>query len=1224
MKIVLRKSALSSIGTFLASLALLPAAQIDWQPSVDMYQGATNTDFIFTTGTQVLAVNPSDPDNGTITLNGVSFLRADLPALQSGVTANGVTLTMGPDSDGDDISGLAGPGTFGDGSFSGNTDLANVIGGATYGHATLTFSGLTVGSSYAIQVLANDARSSRHDGYKMNFSDGTTDVPTSIVNGTSGQADLNNSDSAGGGEESGDSIIGSFIADSSTQSFEIEGRLDGNINAGRAQINAIQIREIPPIIEAENFTAMSGVVIEPDKGATTDSIGFLTHGDWAEYLVNVPAPGSYRFIFSAASNSAGGQVEIASNGTTIGSATIPRTNGWDNWQPFSGDVTFTASGSQTIRLNFVSATNTASLFNLDSFSFETIERELLTIGSTQKQKMRYGMDYERLWYWTGGLNSSERDQVARWSVVDADVDFIRVAVNGGYELTEGTYNLSAYTNKIIPMMQEMQQANPNIKFFASPRPLDEAADNVAWQPYPQWVTGSTGSNSNHDFDWENCAEYLIRYLLLMKSYGFEISFLDITNEWQSNGSGGRVTQDDMDNIHNYLHVTYFANPWNYSGVDSTLFLVPSDIPEIIAPSSWNYSQGRSWIANLDSGDREAISIAASHNTDRTGDAASFAETARDELGDDVEIWNTELHGWKSTSSENETTSFYYYLEAIRAGFGGINGWLAIGTRNQGHSYILNPSGTPTRNVKYHIFQKMASTANYGHALDILDEPVDLLINSSTDDDNIPRNVAAFIKGNLMTVWVINENSTPVPLKISTAGQTIGETTVRRTRWTDPDDVEGFVTYENITSDTTFNSSIPGESVCCFEIVLGTEDFATAQIEAEDFSHQWGTSLETGNDGTTTEQNMANISDGDFSRYGGVALAENSTVSFRVARPSGRPNGSIVVREGSADGPILGQIAVPVTGNWQVYETVETQLINDAGIYNLYLEFEEDGTTGNAFTNFNWFSVNDVNASPVTGLTATATGTSQINLAWDANNGADSYKLKRSTTSNGLFTTIAIGLTGTSYSDTGLASAQQYYYIISAIQTGTEGPGSSTASASTTLAAPTNLVATTAGGNTINLTWNASPGATTYRIRRSTTSGGSFTPIGVSGTTSYSNTGLTVGTTYYYAVEGINSSGLSLPSAEASAILIQAITPQNLIVSDPTTTNVDQPIGTLSFTIAQSGNGLIHQVQWSDTLEDDSWTDLGAPLTGTGGALDLDVAFPTALSKRFYRVKVSLP
>ena len=295
----------------------------------------------------------------------------------------------------------------------------------------------------------------------------------------------------------------------------------------------------------------------------------------------------------------------------------------------------------------------------------------LIVGTTKQQKMRFGMDYERLWYWTNSLNATERDLVAKWSAIDTRIDYIRVAINSAYELEEGNFNLSAYTNKIIPMMQEMQEANPDIKFFASPRPLNEAVSGAAWQPYPRWITGDPG-NGSFNFDWENCAEYLERYILLMKSYGFKISFLDLTNEWQNPGGSGRITTGDVRDISEYLK----AN------------LDPADMPLIIAPSSWNYVQGSNFINDLwTNRRREAVDIAACHNTDRSGTAQQFADTVRNVLGADTEIWNTEVHGWKSTSGENETTSFYYYLEKIRAGFSGLNGWLAIGTTNQGLSLI---------------------------------------------------------------------------------------------------------------------------------------------------------------------------------------------------------------------------------------------------------------------------------------------------------------------------------------------------------------------------------------------------------------------------------------------------------------------------------------------------------------------------------------------------------
>jgi hypothetical protein len=83
-------------------------------------------------------------------------------------------------------------------------------------------------------------------------------------------------------------------------------------------------------------------------------------------------------------------------------------------------------------------------------------------------------------------------------------------------------------------------------------------------------------------------------------------------------------------------------------------------------------------------------------------------------------------------------------------------------------------------------------------------------------------------------------------------------------------------------------------------------------------------------------------------------------------------------------------------------------------------------------------------------------------------------------------------------------------------------------------APTGLTAT-AGNQQVTLNWNASDGATSYNVKRSTTSGGSYSTIatGVT-TTSYTNTGLVNGTTYYYVVSAVNANGESPNSNEASA------------------------------------------------------------------------------------------
>jgi cellulose 1,4-beta-cellobiosidase len=67
-----------------------------------------------------------------------------------------------------------------------------------------------------------------------------------------------------------------------------------------------------------------------------------------------------------------------------------------------------------------------------------------------------------------------------------------------------------------------------------------------------------------------------------------------------------------------------------------------------------------------------------------------------------------------------------------------------------------------------------------------------------------------------------------------------------------------------------------------------------------------------------------------------------------------------------------------------------------------------------------------------------------------------------------------------------------------------------------------------------LSWNASTGATNYNVKRSTTSGGGYVTIASPATMNYTDTAVTNGTTYYYAVSAVNSQGESTNSSWVSA------------------------------------------------------------------------------------------
>jgi cellulose 1,4-beta-cellobiosidase len=114
---------------------------------------------------------------------------------------------------------------------------------------------------------------------------------------------------------------------------------------------------------------------------------------------------------------------------------------------------------------------------------------------------------------------------------------------------------------------------------------------------------------------------------------------------------------------------------------------------------------------------------------------------------------------------------------------------------------------------------------------------------------------------------------------------------------------------------------------------------------------------------------------------------------------------------------------------------------------------------------------------------------------------------------------------------------KYYYVVRATnangESGSSNEVSATPQAPQVPAAPTNLTAI-AGRKKITLSWTGSPGATSYTVKRRTTSGGSYSVIasGVTGTT-YTNSGLRTGTTYYYVVAAANAAGSSANSNEAS-------------------------------------------------------------------------------------------
>jgi fibronectin type 3 domain-containing protein len=153
-------------------------------------------------------------------------------------------------------------------------------------------------------------------------------------------------------------------------------------------------------------------------------------------------------------------------------------------------------------------------------------------------------------------------------------------------------------------------------------------------------------------------------------------------------------------------------------------------------------------------------------------------------------------------------------------------------------------------------------------------------------------------------------------------------------------------------------------------------------------------------------------------------------------------------------------------------------------------------------------------------------------------------------------------------------------------------------------APTGLVATP-GNQQVSLAWNAAAGAATYNVKRSTTSGGPYT-VRSTGLTqrSYTDTGLTNGTTYYYVVSAVSSGGQEgANSAQASATPAVSTGPTTFVARGATWKYLD--------------NGTNQGTAWrAPTFNDSTWASGPAELGYGDGDEATTVSYGPSSSNKY--------
>jgi RHS repeat-associated protein len=159
------------------------------------------------------------------------------------------------------------------------------------------------------------------------------------------------------------------------------------------------------------------------------------------------------------------------------------------------------------------------------------------------------------------------------------------------------------------------------------------------------------------------------------------------------------------------------------------------------------------------------------------------------------------------------------------------------------------------------------------------------------------------------------------------------------------------------------------------------------------------------------------------------------------------------------------------------------------------------------------------------------------LVWSAVTGAASYTIYRSQ-DNYTYLSYVKGLSTISFSDSNILTGETYYYYVVPVCAAGSGTESNVAQTDASGSAPGvgSGLRIGSGNGFLNLSWTPIAGANSYNVYRSTTSGAEGSLPFASGinTTSFQDSTVMNGTTYYFKYSGVNGSGEGGLSTEVSA------------------------------------------------------------------------------------------
>ena len=192
---------------------------------------------------------------------------------------------------------------------------------------------------------------------------------------------------------------------------------------------------------------------------------------------------------------------------------------------------------------------------------------------------------------------------------------------------------------------------------------------------------------------------------------------------------------------------------------------------------------------------------------------------------------------------------------------------------------------------------------------------------------------------------------------------------------------------------------------------------------------------------------------------------------------------------------------------------------------------------------------------VTGVSLKVISSSEINLSWNAVRGAKLYTIYRATSENGTYAKVGSAMTK-SFKNTSLQPSTSYWYKITVVTSVGESNFSMIQTATTLPSTPSGVSATTVSSTAITIKWNEVVNKT-FNVYRSATQKGKYTKIAVGlNNTTYNDTKLTSGTTYYYYVTTLNSDGNESRGSSIVSAVTNAIAPSKLMAQVKSKREID--------------------------------------------------------------------